>query len=241
MIVLSLTQVTFAVKTPKIINYAVKPEARIQKEIIEYLELRKWFVKILHGNIHQTGMPDLFICKRSLGWRFVEVKQPEKYMFTEAQCATFPKFAEAGVGIWILTAAIEQQYNLLFKPCNWYHYFTPEHMRSAAPKRSVPPAAKGPEAEIQRSVIQALKADGWFVKVLHGDLYQHGFPDLFACKKGFGFRLIEIKNPASYRFTAAQYECFPRLMSEGVGIWILTSDSEISKLSGPANWMEYLK
>lgn len=228
-------------RKPRIINYAERPEAKIQRAIIDYLELRKWYVKILHGNIYQAGMPDLFACKRSSGWRFIECKQPVKYMFTEDQCDTFPKLASAGVNLWILTAATEHEYNKLFLPCNWYHFFTPEHMRSGKLKKKEPPKATGPEAEIQESIIKALEADGWFVKVLHGDLYQHGFPDLFACKKGHGWRFVEVKNPVAYRFTAAQYECFPRLMSEGVGVWILTSDSEINKLDSPANWTDYLK
>lgn len=215
-------------------------EAKIQKEIIRFLELRGWYVKVLHGNAYQTGMPDLFACKRSLGWRFVEVKQPDKYMFTSSQCEAFPRFAQAGVGIWIMTEAADHEYNKLFCPPNWHVYFEPTKMRSAKPTR-LPPPARGPEAEIQRNIIFALEADGWFVKVLHGDLYQHGFPDLFACKKGHGFRFVEVKNPNGYRFTAAQYECFPRLMSEGVGVWILTSDSEINRLDDPPNWTDYLK
>lgn len=227
-------------KKPRIINYAVKPESKIQNEIIDGLRLNQWYVKVLHGNVYQSGMPDLFACKRSSGWRFIECKQPVKYMFTEAQCETFPKFAAAGVGIWVLTQWSPHEYGKLFTPCNWYHYFTPEHMRSGKVAKA-PTEKDGPEARIQTRIIRALELDGWFVKVLHGDLFQHGFPDLFACKKGNGFRFIEVKNPVSYRFTAAQYECFPRLMSEGVGIWILGCDSEIKKLDGPANWTDYLK
>jgi len=224
----------------KIINHAIRPEAKIQKEIRAFLELRGWYVRVLHGNIFQTGMPDLFICRRSLGWRFVEVKQPVKYIFTESQCDSFPKFAANDVGIWILTAAIEQQYNLLFKPANWWAAFHPEKMRSAKGPPRMAPEAKGPEAEIQRSIIRALESDGWFVKVIHCDVYQVGMPDIFACKRGAGIRWIEVKNPKGYRFTGGQYETFPRLASEGVGVWILTSDSEIKKLSGPPNWHEFM-
>ena len=230
-------------KKPKIINYAARPEAKIQSEIIDGLRLNQWFVKVLHGNAYQTGMPDLFACKRSSGWRFIECKQPVKYMFTEGQCESFPKLAAAGVNIWVMTAWNPHEYNKLFLPCNWYHYFTPEHMRSGKTAKREPPKESGPEAAIQERLIRTLQEDGWYVKVLHGDLYQHGFPDLFACKKGHGWRFIEVKNPAAYRFTAAQYECFPRLMSEGVGVWILVdnTDFEIKKLDGPANWTDYLK
>lgn len=225
---------------PRIINYNAKPEAKIQGEIIEGLRLHQWFVKILHGNVYQSGMPDLFACKRSSGWRFIECKQPIKYMFTEAQCETFPRLAAGGVNIWVMTAWNDHEYKKLFQPCNWYHYFTPNHMRSGKPKSKQPPPAKGPEAEIQRRVILRLECEGWFVKVLHGDLYQHGFPDLFACRKGDGFRFVEIKRPSGSRWTAAQYECFPRLASEGVGIWVLNSPDMVPILKEPPNFWEYM-
>lgn len=225
----------------RIINWAARPEAKIQKAVIDFLILRGWFVKVLHGNAYQAGMPDLFICKRSLGWRFLEIKQPDKYMFTEDQCRTFPRLAKEGVGVWIMNAATPHEYNKLFLPANWWTYFEPTKMRTAKDTRRVPPEPKGPEAEIQKAIMARLTAEGWFVQVLHGDLYQIGLPDLFACKKGEGWRFIEVKNPASYKFTPAQYECFPRLMSEGIGVWILGSDSEINLLGGPANWTDYLK
>ena len=226
----------------KIINYSVKPESKIQNEIIEYLELRKWYVRILHGNAHQSGMPDLFICRRSMGWRFVEVKQPKAYIFTENQAIDFPKFQKEGVGIWVLTAATDHEYMKLSAPANWWHYFEPTKIRSPKDKKK-PPDEVGPEAIIQRAIVARLELEGWFVKRVHCDVFQVGLPDLLACKRGEGFRWIEVKNPTRYKFTGAQYECFPRLMSEGVGVWILIgdSDSEINKLKGPPNWTDYLK
>lgn len=101
---------------------------------------------------------------------------------------------------------------------------------------------KGPEWVIQQSIIKMLVDREWFVKVIHGNVYQSGLPDLFACKRRFGSRWIECKNPLKYAFTAAQLETFPRMMAENVGIWVLTAatDAEYDKLFKPPNWYLYL-
>lgn len=224
---------------PIIRSYGKGPEAKIQQEIISMLTKRNWYVKVLHGNAYQQGMPDLFACKRGSGYRFIECKQPKKYMFTAAQAETFPALTNAGVGIWILTSAIESEYLKLHMKPNWWAFFEATKIRT---KDTVlkPPPSKGPEAEIQKRVLEVLRKDGWFCKELHGDLFQFGMPDIFACKKGEGWRFVEIKNPTSYKFTNAQYETFPRFQSEGVGVWILTSEHQIDLLKKPANWHQFL-
>lgn len=82
----------------------------------------------------------------------------------------------------------------------------------------------------------------WLVFRTHGNAYQSGFPDLYCMHPKYGARWVEIKNPKSYSFTAAQLKTFPQFQSCGVGVWVLTSedDSEIKKLQGPANWHVYL-
>jgi len=103
------------------------PEAIIQTALIKFLREREWFVKVIHGSTFQTGMPDLYICKRRYGSRWVEVKNPLKYKFNPAQMETFPRLAAEGVGIWILTAATEREYNKLFLPPNWWTFlYTPD-------------------------------------------------------------------------------------------------------------------
>ncbi|MFA5758467.1 MAG: hypothetical protein WC942_03725 [Clostridia bacterium] len=103
------------------------PEAKIQDDIIKFLTLRGWWVKIIHGSTFQNGLPDLFAAKRSCGSRWIEVKNPEGYRFTGAQMETFPIMSAMGVGIWILTAATEREYNKLFLPPNWWTYlYTPD-------------------------------------------------------------------------------------------------------------------
>jgi len=101
---------------------------------------------------------------------------------------------------------------------------------------------RGPEAVIQDAIINKLKCLDWFVKNTHGNMYQSGFPDLYACHRTYGARWIEVKNPLKYSFTDAQLRDFPMFSAKGIGIWILTADTdhEIKKLHGPPNWAFYL-
>ncbi len=108
-----------------------------------------------------------------------------------------------------------------------------------------PPKLKdkhGPEWHIQNDLIKFMTERGWYIKIIHGSAYQSGLPDLFACQRRYGSRWIECKNPASYKFQPTQLEVFPRLMSEGVGVWVLTAatQSEYDKLFTRPNWYLYL-
>ena len=98
------------------------PEAIIQEAIIGFLRAREWFVKETHGNMYQMGFPDLYAAHYRYGARWIEVKNPDSYKFTTAQLEDFPKFTAAKVGIWILVAATESEYEKLFKAANWHHY-----------------------------------------------------------------------------------------------------------------------
>ena len=107
-----------------------------------------------------------------------------------------------------------------------------------------PRSKKGPEAKIQAAIIDMLKIKGWYVMVTHGNLFQSGFPDLFACHSTYGQRWIEVKKPnfKGSKFTSAQLECFPKMCSNGSAIWILTADTEreYEKLFKSHNWWQYL-
>jgi len=104
------------------------PEWIIQQKVIEFLRIRGWFVKVIHGSTFQTGLADLYICKRTYGSRWVEIKNPLAYRFTAAQLETFPRLASEGVGIWILTAATEEEYQKLFLPPNWWTFLKTPNM-----------------------------------------------------------------------------------------------------------------
>lgn len=95
-------------------------EASIQLKIIKMLEDKDWYVFVTHGNNFQSGFPDLYAIHERYGTRWIEVKQPVGYVFTRAQKKNFHKFSEKGVGIWVLTAATEDEYQRLFDAPNWY-------------------------------------------------------------------------------------------------------------------------
>lgn len=100
----------------------------------------------------------------------------------------------------------------------------------------------GPEAVIQNQLIAFLTLRQWYVKETHGNMFQAGFPDLYATHYKHGIRWIEVKNPLKYSFTPAQLEDFPKLSANGTRIWILTAatESEYAKLFKEANWHTFL-
>jgi hypothetical protein len=99
------------------------PEFKVQRLIVEYLTTRGWHVERLVGNAFQSGLPDLIAFHPKWGYRFVEVKNAERYSFTRAQKRKFPILASFGVGIWILTEANQDNYNRLFAKPNWRDYW----------------------------------------------------------------------------------------------------------------------
>lgn len=98
------------------------PEAKIQDDIIKELRYREWMVKETHGNMYQSGFPDLYAAHLKWGPRWIEVKYKESYSFTPAQLHWFPLFAAVHIGIWILTGADETELAKLFGPANWHTY-----------------------------------------------------------------------------------------------------------------------
>jgi hypothetical protein len=57
--------------------------------------------------------------------RWIDVKRPTGYSFTLRQRQKWPAWGKVGIGIWILTAATEEQYDLLFKAPNWRDFWRP--------------------------------------------------------------------------------------------------------------------
>jgi len=101
-----------------------------------------------------------------------------------------------------------------------------------------------PEHRIQKAIIAYLKARDWDVMVTHGNMYQQGFPDLYAIHYIHGTKWIEVKNPLKFSFTPAQRRFFPLITGAGTGIWILTgaTDEEYDKLFKYelGNWHVYM-
>lgn len=98
------------------------PEAIILEAVVNMLRIKGWHVKKTHGNMYQSGFPDLFCCHSLYGSRWVEIKNPLSYSFTRAQMDEFPKMCANGSGVWVLVAATESEYQKLFKEANWYTY-----------------------------------------------------------------------------------------------------------------------
>jgi len=99
------------------------PEWHIQKKLVQYLKDREWVVEVMHGNAFQQGIPDLWIFNRKWGARWVDTKNPTKYSFTKAQKLKWPYWDSMGIGIWILTAATQEEFDKLFGPPNWRDYW----------------------------------------------------------------------------------------------------------------------
>ena len=107
----------------KIIQPAHGPEWYIQQDMADYIRTRGWVVEVMHGNAFQRGIPDLWLFRRDAGPRWVDVKNPKQYSFTKAQRAKWPYWDSKGIGIWILVAATQEEYDKLFKPPNWRDYW----------------------------------------------------------------------------------------------------------------------
>lgn len=102
------------------------PETKIRDSLRDYLGGRGWLVEIMHGNIFQKGIPDLYLHHPKHGYRWVDVKVEGKYEFTKAQIKKWPQWEAKGVGIWILTEPVSQYERLFSKP-NWRYYWKPKY------------------------------------------------------------------------------------------------------------------
>lgn len=109
---------------PKKVTPAKGPERVIQDALIDFLTLRGWYVKETHGNMFQSGFPDLYCTHFTHGSRWIEVKLPGMVgsRWQQAQYECFPKMVANGSRIWILTAATETEYKKLWLPCNLHVY-----------------------------------------------------------------------------------------------------------------------
>ena len=102
-----------------------KLELDIQRELVVFLRARAWHVERMLANAYQCGIPDLFCYHKKWGMRWIEVKRPEGYSFTLRQRQKWPEWERAGIPIHILTAATQEQYDLLFQPPNWRKFWRP--------------------------------------------------------------------------------------------------------------------
>jgi hypothetical protein len=99
------------------------PEYVIQRDFIRYLKDRGWHVERMIGNQLQFGIPDIYAMHPEHGQRWIDLKNPVSYEYTVAQRWKWPIWEEHGCGLWIITAATEEEYDKLFHPPNWRAYW----------------------------------------------------------------------------------------------------------------------
>lgn len=103
------------------------PEYGIQNKIVIYLRARGWHIERIIGNAFQSGLPDLYAGHKDYGQRWIEVKNESQYEFTRAQQLKFPVLDYYGIGVWVLVAASEKEYDKLFQTPNWKDYWKPRY------------------------------------------------------------------------------------------------------------------
>lgn len=107
----------------------MQPETILRNDGYKLLRTKGWWPETLFNNAFQKGIPDSFIFHREHGFRWIDWKISSNYSFTKAQRQKWPLWEAAGIGIWILTAATEDEYQKLFEPPNWRAYWKPSFDR----------------------------------------------------------------------------------------------------------------
>lgn len=96
-----------------------------------------------------------------------------------------------------------------------------------------------PEDKISIAVQRKLREEGWFCIKTHGNAFQSGLPDIYACHEKYGSRWIETKVPLKGQITRAQWVVFNQLNDKGIGVYIITKPEDYPKLFKPSNWPWY--
>lgn len=99
------------------------PEAEIQDAIVAMLRARLWYVQETHGNVYQSGLPDIFATHRNYGFRWIEVKRRSGSRLTNAQKSCFPQIVANGCPIYFMYEATDSEYLKLMKPSTFQHDF----------------------------------------------------------------------------------------------------------------------
>lgn len=103
-----------------------KPQTRLQTEtkasntLRKFMEARGWYLVKLHGNVYQSGMPDLYCGHILHGYRWIEMKAPGGKL-RPSQMTRFAELREVGIEVYVLESY--HHYDRLFKDRgNWLHY-----------------------------------------------------------------------------------------------------------------------
>jgi hypothetical protein len=84
---------------------------------------------------------------------------------------------------------------------------------------------------VRKPIRDKMHENGWFTKIVHCDQNQKGIPDLIACHRIHGFRLIEFKIIRSNKisFTIDQLLDFPKFIINGTHIWFLCTKFDLRR------------
>lgn len=219
------------------------PEQRLQDQFREFLLCRDWRVMRTHGNKYQKGLPDLYCLHRVYGARWVEIKYLPNASITKAQMSVFTAISAVREGIWIVTECHELEYRKLHHNPNWRGFLIhPDVSVRGADDTALIQMAPGsnPEAIIQNAIMTKLRAEGCICIPTLGNLYQHGFPDVYVLHPKRGAFWIEVKQRKGFSFTPAQREYFPLMAAAGQQIYVITGVDDLVYLSQPANWASYM-
>lgn len=105
---------------------SLQPERKdVTDPLMSLLRAKGWWVKKIHGNEFQSGLPDLYAFHPGYGQRWIECKHPSRIRLEyggldESQIKQFHEMTTFGIGIWIITSPA--QYNLLLGKANWHSY-----------------------------------------------------------------------------------------------------------------------
>jgi hypothetical protein len=96
------------------------PEHQQQQALRRRMEQEGWLTEKVHGNLYQSGWPDLFCHHLTHGARWIELKRSAKTKLRPSQVGLFTRWSHYGVNVWVLTGP--EDYVLLFKPPNWRNH-----------------------------------------------------------------------------------------------------------------------
>lgn len=102
-----------------------QPETKLVQKIVKELKDRGWYVKKLHGNKFQSGLPDLLCIHPIYGTLFVEVKTPNRKNqvhggLSPRQVSEFNRMKSHGAKVYVLNS--ETQVDLLKTHPNYSYY-----------------------------------------------------------------------------------------------------------------------
>lgn len=120
-------------------RYYSTPEKTLQNDhIVPLLEDKGWLVEVMHASFALKGIPDLYCWHQGLQLhRWIDVKLPSGSVLTKAQCQKWPRWEEVGLGIWIMKAATEEEYQKLFGPPNWRDLWRPSYEKYIRDKHEI--------------------------------------------------------------------------------------------------------